>query len=116
MFLMVEEQGSRCPCLNPPLLFISKVHRMPCSHTKFQDIDTIICLYVLMKDLLGYSSTSTTTTDATIFLLGHLESPTRGKKRKRIKNNNGNCKAFCITRKRSKVERIHSAKINLVIN
>ena len=31
MFAVVEEQDSR---LDPPLLFISKVYGMPCSHTQ----------------------------------------------------------------------------------
>ena len=34
MFSVVEEQGFRCPCLNLLLLFISKVHEMPCSRTQ----------------------------------------------------------------------------------
>ena len=34
MFLVVEEQGSTCPCFNIPLLIISKGHGMPCPHTK----------------------------------------------------------------------------------
>ena len=32
MFAVVEEQDSTCPRLDPPLLFISKAHGMPCSH------------------------------------------------------------------------------------
>ena len=44
MFVVVEGQDSRCPRLDPSLLFISKAHCMPCSHTQnFKDVDTIIC-------------------------------------------------------------------------
>ena len=34
MFAVVEGQDSACPRLDPPLLFISNAHGMPCSHTK----------------------------------------------------------------------------------
>ena len=34
MFLVVEGQDSTCPRFNLPLLFISKAHGMPCSHTR----------------------------------------------------------------------------------
>ena len=34
MFLEVEGQDSTCPRLDPPLLFISKEHDMPCSPTQ----------------------------------------------------------------------------------
>ena len=30
MFVVVEGQDSLCPRLDPPLLFISKAHGMPC--------------------------------------------------------------------------------------
>ena len=30
IFLMVEEQDSTCPRLNPPLLFIPETYDMPC--------------------------------------------------------------------------------------
>ena len=30
MFVVVEGQDSTCPRLDPPLLFISKAHGMPC--------------------------------------------------------------------------------------
>ena len=45
MSLVVAGQDSTCPRLNPELLFISKAHGMPCSHThtKFQNVDPIIC-------------------------------------------------------------------------
>ena len=33
MFLMVEEEDSLCTRLNLLLVFISKVHGMPCTHT-----------------------------------------------------------------------------------
>ena len=33
MFLVVEGQDSTCPCLNLPLLFISKAYDMACSDT-----------------------------------------------------------------------------------
>ena len=32
MFVVVEEQDSTCPRLDPPLLFISKAHGIPCPH------------------------------------------------------------------------------------
>ena len=32
MFAVVEGQDSACPHLDPPLLFISNAHGMPCSH------------------------------------------------------------------------------------
>ena len=32
IFVVVEEQDSTCPRLDPPLLFISKAHGMPCSY------------------------------------------------------------------------------------
>ena len=32
IFLVVERQDSTCPCLNPPLLFISKAHGVSYSH------------------------------------------------------------------------------------
>ena len=41
-FSVVEGQDFRSPHFNPPLLFTSKAHGMPCSHTKFQDVDTVI--------------------------------------------------------------------------
>ena len=31
VFLVVQAKDSTCPCLNPPLLFISKAHDIPCS-------------------------------------------------------------------------------------
>ena len=34
MFVAVEQQDPTCPGLDPPLPFISKVHGMPCSHTR----------------------------------------------------------------------------------
>ena len=34
MFVVVEGQDSTCPRLDPSLLFISKAHGMPCSHTR----------------------------------------------------------------------------------
>ena len=34
MFLVVEGQNSTCPRIDPPLLFISKTHDMPCSDTR----------------------------------------------------------------------------------
>ena len=34
MFLVVKGQDSICPRLNLSLLFISKAHDMPCSHTR----------------------------------------------------------------------------------
>ena len=34
MPLVVKRQDSRCPCLNPPLLFISEVQSMPFSHPR----------------------------------------------------------------------------------
>ena len=43
MFLVVEEgEDFTSPHLNLPLLVVSKVYGMPCQHTKFQDVDTII--------------------------------------------------------------------------
>ena len=32
LFVVVEEQTSTYPRLNPPIVFISKTHGMPCSH------------------------------------------------------------------------------------
>ena len=32
MFVVVEEQDSTCPRLDPSLMFISKEHGIPCSH------------------------------------------------------------------------------------
>ena len=34
MFLMLEDQGSRCSCLNPPLLIIYEAHGMLYSDTR----------------------------------------------------------------------------------
>ena len=34
MFLVVEQQYSICPCLDPSLLFISRVQGMLCCHTQ----------------------------------------------------------------------------------
>ena len=34
LFPVVEEQDSTFPRLNPPSLFLSKVHGMPCSHAQ----------------------------------------------------------------------------------
>ena len=53
MLLLVEGQDSTCSCFNPPLLFISKALTMPCSHTKFQDTDTITrwCVQWKTRDL-----------------------------------------------------------------
>ena len=34
VFVVAEGQDSTCACLDPPLLFIYKVHGMPCSHTR----------------------------------------------------------------------------------
>ena len=33
-FVVVEGQDFTCPRLDPPLLFISKTHGMPCSHIR----------------------------------------------------------------------------------
>ena len=43
IFWVVGGQDSIFSHFNLPLLFISKAHCMPCSHTQFQDVDTIIC-------------------------------------------------------------------------
>ena len=43
-------------CLNSLLLYISKVHGMPCSHTKFQNVDIAISHATLIK---RYSSNAT---------------------------------------------------------
>ena len=55
-FLVVAEQDSTCPCLNPPLLFTSEVHGMPCSHA----VDLLVCP---MEDSRSWSRMSTRTTD-----------------------------------------------------
>ena len=34
IFVAVEGQDFTCPRLDPPLLFISKTHGMPCSHIR----------------------------------------------------------------------------------
>ena len=34
VLLVVAKQNSTCSCLNPPLLFISEAHGIPCSHTR----------------------------------------------------------------------------------
>ena len=46
MFLVVGGQDSTSSRFNPPLLFISKAHDMPCTHTKSQDVGTIISLCI----------------------------------------------------------------------
>ena len=42
VLVVIEGQDFSCPCLDWSLVFIFKAHSMPCSHTKFQDVDTII--------------------------------------------------------------------------
>ena len=54
IFLVIERQDSTCPRLDPPLLkSISKAHGIPCSHTKFQHIKTVIfwCIQWRISDL-----------------------------------------------------------------
>ena len=43
MFVVVEGQVSTYPRLDPPLLFISKAWYAMLTHTKLQNVDTIIC-------------------------------------------------------------------------
>ena len=74
--LVAEEENSRCSCFNPPLLFISKRHSDP-GHTRSkQQYD---------KNL------------KTIF-----PSPSKNVVEKE-KENNGTCKAFCVTHKRKQI-------------
>ena len=40
VFVVVDGQGSTCPHLDPPFLFISKAIL---THAKFQDVDTLYC-------------------------------------------------------------------------
>ena len=66
MFLVVEVQDSSCRCFNPPLVFIFKVHGMPCSHRKFQNVGTIISLYVHWKNSsLGHTGLQKQLTEIT---------------------------------------------------
>ena len=50
MFLVVEGQNSTCSRLNLPLLFIFIMPGMPCLHTKFQDVDTLIYQFVPWRE------------------------------------------------------------------
>ena len=118
VFLVVEEQGFRCPCLDPPLHFIYKVHGMPCSRT--QKFRTQRQQFFCMSNegllrVLTYVYENNSWKLHQKLLLVRPETPTRRKRRRRIKKH-GSCKAFCITRKRNKVEHIQSSKSNLVIN
>ena len=42
MLLVVGGKDSTRPHFNLLLLLISKSHDLPCSHTKFQDVETLI--------------------------------------------------------------------------
>ena len=45
MFVVVGGQDSTCPCLDPPLLLYLKHINAMLSHTKYQDVVTLICRF-----------------------------------------------------------------------
>ena len=61
--LVVEGQDWTCPDLNLLLLFISKLHGIPCSHTKISEHKHNNLPVSLMKDFRSWSHMSTKTTD-----------------------------------------------------
>ena len=68
MILVVEGQYFACPRFNLPLMFICNTHGIPCSHTKSQDVDTIISGCVQLGQESGsWPSMSTRTIDGNYF-------------------------------------------------
>ena len=69
------------------------------THTKFQDVDTIICRYVQRKTPdLGHTSIRTTDGAYSKIFAG----PSKNIGRNRKKGKNDNCKDFCVTSKGKK--------------
>ena len=62
VLLVIKGQDFSCRCLNSLLLLISKAHDMPCSHTKFQDVDNNLPVYS-RKDFQTWSCMCTRVTD-----------------------------------------------------
>ena len=86
MLLVVAEDDSRCYCFNPPLLFISK--DMGCKHSA----------YHINNYDLGHTHSKKQLDKNLKITFASLSKNTVEKRRE----NNGNCKTFCVTRKRNK--------------